>query len=151
MRKGDSKGEKRLQHCVQTRITDQKFQEIKGLVDKTKDESMSGAIRKIILNRPIRILVHDDATDLLLEELATLRSEIKAIGVNINQITRYFNTYPEDHKKQFYAKVGLTRFIQMQEKVDGLTGMISELCAKWLSESKPAKGSREPLPTTKKR
>lgn len=140
MRKGETKGDQKLQHCIRTRIADKKYKEILTLIEKTKDESMSGAIRKILENRPIRILVHDDTTDALLEELAALRGEIKAIGVNINQITRYFNTYPEDSRKQFFAKIGLAKFIEMENKVDHLTGMISELCAKWLSESKQEKG-----------
>lgn len=143
MRKGDSKGEKGLTYVVTTRLTAKQYNEIKAIVDRTKDESVSGAVRKIILNRPIRILVHDNTTDLLLEELAAQRAEISAIGININQITRYFNTYPEDDRKRFYGKVGLQRYIQMQDKVDQLYKTISELCVKWLSESKQAKGSRE--------
>lgn len=142
MRKGETKGEKKLQYHVQARLPKSKYLEIKAIVDKTKDESISGAVRKILSNRPIRILVHDNTTALLVEELSALRGEVKAIGVNINQMTRYFNTYPEDERKQFFAKIGLTKFIQMESKTDHLISMISELCAKWLSESKPVKKSR---------
>lgn len=144
MRKGQTKGDKKLQHSIRTRITDKKYQEIKSLVDKTKDESVSGAVRKIIMNRPIRIFVHDETQSLLLEELAATRSEIRAIGVNINQITRYFNTYPEDDKKRFYARIGLTQFIQMEKKVDWLSARISELCEVWLSGSKQGKEYKGP-------
>ncbi len=140
MRKGDSKGDKGLRQVVRIRITEKKYKELQAIVDQTKDETVSGAVRKILMNRPIRVLVHDHTTDLLLDDLAALRSEIKAIGVNINQITRYFNTYPEDAKKRFYAKIGLQQHLAMEAKIDHLTAMISELCAKWLSESKQAKG-----------
>jgi hypothetical protein len=142
MQKGKTKGEKGLQRSIRTRVTDKKYQEILALVKQTKDESLSGAVRKILMNKPIRIQVHDETTSLLLEELAATRSEIRAIGVNINQITRYFNSYPEDDRKQFYAKVGLTKFILMEKKVDWLSERISELCAKWLSVSKQEKESR---------
>lgn len=144
MRKGQTKGDKKLQHSIRTRITDKRYQEIKALVDKTKDESIAGAVRKIIMNRPIRIFVHDETHSLLLEELAATRSELKAIGVNINQMTRYFNTYPEDDRKRFYAKIGLTQFIQMETKMNWLTTRISELCEVWLSVSKQGKEYKGP-------
>ncbi len=134
MKKGNSKGEKGLVKPVMTRITKAKYNELEHIANKTKDETVSGIIRKIVHNRPVKIYIHDETKDLLLEELAAIRSEIKAIGVNINQITRLFNTYPEGKRKEFYAKIALTEYIRMQSKIDKLLLIIGDISKKWLSE-----------------
>jgi hypothetical protein len=72
--------------------------------------------------------------DLLMEELADLRGQIRAIGVNINQITRLFNTYPEPRRKEFYAKTAFNEYLQIEAKIDRLLEIISKLSKKWLSE-----------------
>jgi hypothetical protein len=133
MRKGETKGDDKLQHLVWTRVNDKKYKELISLLTKTKDETLSGLVRNILQNRTIKVYTHDETTDLLLEELASLRTEIKAIGVNFNQITRYFNTYPEDAKKRFYAKIGFEKYQLIEEKIDRLLALISNLCKKWLS------------------
>ena len=133
MRKGESKGENKLQYAIRTRLSKDKYVELTALLAKTKDETLAGLVRDILLNQKIKVYTHDETIDLLLEELAALRSEVKAIGVNFNQITRYFNTYPEDAKKRFYAKIGFEKYAQLEPKVNRLLELISNLCQKWLS------------------
>jgi hypothetical protein len=133
MDKNQKKDEQRLIYPVMTRIDKAKYDELKSIAKKTKDATVSGLIRNIVYNRKIKVYTHDETTDLLLEELAALRGEIKAIGVNFNQITRYFNTYPEDAKKRFYAKIGFEKYGQLEPKIDRLLELISNLCKRWLS------------------
>jgi len=134
MRKGETKGEDRLERPVMTRINQAKYQELKRLADMTKDETISGLVRDIINNRPIQVFTHDETMDLLMEELASLRGQIRAIGVNINQITRLFNTYPEPRRKEFYAKTAFNEYLQIEGKIDRLLEIISKLSKQWLSE-----------------
>jgi len=134
MRKGETKGEDRLERPVMTRINQAKYQELKRLADMTKDETISGLVREIINNRPIQVYTHDETMDLLMEELASLRGQIRAIGVNINQITRLFNTYPEPRRKEFYAKTAFNEYLQIETKIDRLLEIISKLSKQWLSE-----------------
>lgn len=133
MRKNETKGDDKLQHLVWTRVNDKKYKELISLLAKMKDETLSGLVRNILQNRTVKMYTHDETIDLLLEELASLRSEIKAIGVNFNQITRYFNTYPEDAKKRFYAKIGFEKHQLIEGKIDRLLVLMSNLCKKWLS------------------
>jgi MobC-like protein len=134
MRKGETKGAKRLDSVVLTRINKTKYDQLQLLASKTKDETVSGIVRNILHNRPIKVYSHDETVDLLLEELAALRGEIKAIGVNINQITRLFNTYKEDQKKEFFAKIGLKQYLRMEDKIDQALALISKLAKVWLSK-----------------
>lgn len=124
----------RLDFPIMTRINKATYDRLNQLITKTKDETLAGLVRNILHNKSVKVYTHDETTDLLLEELACLRSELKAIGVNFNQITRYFNTYPEDGKKRFYAKIGFEKYAQIEMKLDRLLAMVSNLCRKWLSE-----------------
>lgn len=134
MKKGDVKKEDKLEFPVMTRINQGKYKELKRLADNTKDETISSLVRDIIHNRPIQVYTHDETMDLLMEELANLRGEIKAIGININQITRLFNTYPEPQRKEFYAKTAFSEYLAIQQKIDRLLEIISKLAIQWLSE-----------------
>ena len=91
-------------------------------------------LRDILYNRRIRVYTHDRSLDNLMEELTRLRTEIKAIGVNINQITRHFNTYPEPSRKALYAKLAFQEYLAIEPRIDRLLLIVSQLAAKWLSE-----------------
>jgi hypothetical protein len=134
MRKGEIKGEGRLEHLVWTRITDSKYQELQTILGKSKDETLSGLVRKIIYRQPVKVFVHDETINIVMEELATLRTEIRAIGININQVTRFFNTYPEPRRKEFYAKIAFSNYVSTESKIDELLDIISKLAKKWLSK-----------------
>lgn len=134
MRKGETKGDKRLKHLVWTRITSAKYKELSEILEKTKDETMSGLIRNIIYNKPVKIFVRDESLNITMEELTALRSEIRGIGININQVTRLFNTYPEQKQKEFYAKIAFQQYVSTEAKIDRLLGIISKLGKRWLSE-----------------
>lgn len=134
MSKQNNKEKERLDFPVMTRINKSTYDQLNSIVAKTKDETLAGLIRSILHNRAVKVYTHDETTDLLLEELAALRSELRAIGVNFNQITRYFNTYPDDGKKRFYAKIGFEKYVQIETKLDRLLVIVSNLCKKWLSE-----------------
>ena len=95
---------------------------------------MSSLVRKILNNRPIRVYTRDLTLDNLMEELARLRTEIRAIGVNINQMTKLFNTYPEPQRKLLYAKLAFNEYLKIESKTDQLLTIISKLAKKWLSE-----------------
>jgi hypothetical protein len=134
MRKGETKGEKRLDHLVWTRITDKKYQELQSLLIKSKGETLSGLIRKIIYKQQVKVYVHDETINIVMEELAALRTEIRSVGVNINQVTRFFNTYPEVKRKEFYAKIAFSSYVSMESKIGELLEIISKLAKKWLSD-----------------
>src|SRR5215831_4815942 len=136
MQKGETKGELGFQHIIRTRVNTAKYRELTAILEKTKDENLCSLVRKILDNQKIRTYTYDESLNIVMEELAALRQEIRAIGININQITRLFNTYPEDKKKEFFAKVAFKEYLRIESKINRLLDIISELSKKWLSESK---------------
>ena len=125
-----------LKHLIEARITDKRFQELQGIISRNPNLNMSTLIRDILENRTIKVFTHDLTLDNLMEELANLRMEIKAIGVNINQITKKFHTYPETWRKEFYAKTAFSEYQALQPKIELLLTIISKLAKRWLPESK---------------
>ena len=95
---------------------------------------MSRLVRAILTNRPVRVFTRDITLDNVMEELTRIRAEIKHIGVNINQITRKFNTYPEPQRKAFYAKMAFQEYLAIEPKIDHLFDIITPLARKWLQE-----------------
>jgi len=134
MRRGQTKGEEKLEKPVMTRIKKEKYEELCRIAVRSKGITVSGLIRRIIHNQPVKVFIQDDSLNMLMEELAANRSEIRAIGVNINQITRYFNTYPEPQRKQFYAKMAFHHYQALAPKIDRLMALIEKGAKKWLSE-----------------
>ena len=122
-----------LKHRLYTRVNDQKMRELQNLLQKNPKNDMSSLIRDILHNRKVKVFVKDQTFDNLMEELARLRTEIRAIGVNINQITRHFNTYPAPQQKAMYAKMAFHEYQAVQPKIDELLTIISKLSLKWLS------------------
>ncbi|MGN8035646.1 plasmid mobilization relaxosome protein MobC [Chitinophaga sp. 22321] len=126
--------ENELKHHLQTKVTTAKYNQLLALLNQTADKDMSSLVRDILNNRVIKTVTHDQSLDMLMEELSTIRAEIKAIGVNINQITRFFNTYTENQRKEFYARIAFTKYQLLDEKITRLLHLISVNAIKWLSE-----------------
>ena len=123
---------KLLKYRVGTRVTEAKYRELQGLVAQAKGMNLAGVFREILYNRPIKVYTHDDSIDLQMEELALIRGELKPIGININQVTKLFNTYPDLKRKLFYGRSVIEQFMTTEAKVDRLTAIISQMGKKWL-------------------
>ncbi len=134
MRKGQTKGNKGLTRPIMTRIKQEKYDELQDLASHTKGETVSGLIRKILHDKPIKVFRHDESLDLVMEELAANRAEIRAIGVNINQMAKLFNTYPDLKPKMFYAKNGYEMYLRLENNIETLLSKVEQLAIKWLSE-----------------
>ncbi len=128
--------EKALLHELKTRVTTRKYNELQRILTQNPNMDMSSLLREFLENRTIKIFTHDLTLDNLMGELANLRMEIKAIGHNINQITKKFHTYPEASRKEFYARTAFVEYQTLQPKIEQLLTIISKLAKRWLPESK---------------
>jgi len=70
-----------------------------------------------------------------MEELASRRKELKAIGININQITRSFNKEKsKESRRQNYVLHVAGLHEKVDVKVERLLSLVSELIEKWLQK-----------------
>jgi hypothetical protein len=133
MGRGRAIEEEALKYKLETRVNKKTYQDLQRILSQNPNKDMSSLVRDILNNRPIKIFTRDLTLDNLMEELAKLRTEIRAIGININQITRRFNTYPEPRRKEFYARTAFDEYLKIEEKIDQLLEIISKLAKRWLS------------------
>jgi hypothetical protein len=127
-----AKDAERLSKKVFTRVNERKYNELRSICERTFHKNMSELLRDILYHRPIKTVTRDITLDNTMEELACLRTEIKRIGLNINQITKLFNSYPEPQRKAAYAKLAFDNYLMIESKVDRLLDIVSQLAFKWL-------------------
>ena len=132
MGRKQAKEDKALRHRLFTRVNDKKYAELCAILKQDPQQDMSSVLRAILYNRPVKVYTYDQTLDNLMEELARLRTEIRAIGVNINQITHAFHTYPEVTRKALYARMAFKEYQAIEPKIDRLLSIIQNLAVKWL-------------------
>jgi len=121
-----------LVHRINTRVTDKVFNRLEGLMAKSNCQSMAELVRRIVSKEKIVVLHRDMALQEHVHQLAGIRSELHAMGVNINQITHSFHSSNNRHEKMFHAlKVG-EEYSKVGEKVEILIEMVDRLGRKWL-------------------
>ncbi|RKR80720.1 mobilization protein MobC [Mucilaginibacter gracilis] len=120
-----------LKHEIKTRVNDAKFDQLTDLLNKSECRNMSELVRHILYNRPVILLHRDKSLDLLIEELSGIRKELRSIGININQITRSFNTFKEQDQKLYYALGAAEQYKIVGGKIDQLFNIITKLSEQW--------------------
>lgn len=123
-----------LVHELKTRVTTKKYEELQRILQQSPHNDMSALLRSFLHGRPIKTVTQDQTLSNVMEELASIRTEIKAIGVNINQITKRFHSYPDQQRKEFYAKTAFAAYGALEPKIERLLTIVSNLAKKWLSE-----------------
>jgi len=83
----------------------------------------------------IKLFYKDISMNAPMEEMALIRKELKAIGTNVNQLTRSFNQDKAGTHKAFYLLKVAGQYKTVGEKVDRLLALISDLAVQWLQKS----------------
>jgi hypothetical protein len=134
-RKKAANPERLLTCSVRTRVTGTVFKRLEKLIGKSDCHSMGEVARKILSNQEIKVFYIDASLNTTMEQLAGIRKELKAIGININQLTKGYNGSPEESKKALYTLKVLTLYKPLDHKVDELLRIVSQLAEKWLQRS----------------
>ncbi len=121
-----------LKYKLTSKVNEQTYRKLEALLKQDPLNDMSSLVRTILENRPVKIYIRDLTAADIMEELAQLRTEIRHIGININQITKQFNSYPEPQRKLYYAKLAFDKYLTLEPKIDDLIVIMSQKVEKWL-------------------
>lgn len=102
-RKKVSNPQQLLSHTLIIRINETTFKRLQKLQQQSHYPSIAEVVRRILGKQKIKLYYRDTTLDGLMEKLALIRKELKAIGININQQTRYFHTSRNSAERTFYA------------------------------------------------
>jgi len=119
---------------IESRISTDKYEELVDLLSKCQNQTMSSLIRKIICKQKVRIIHYDQTQDLLMEKLSGIQSELNRIGVNINQLTTYFNKSGDLRNKISSLRKVSDLQLLLIKKQDELNRMLEPIVKKWLQE-----------------
>jgi hypothetical protein len=134
---------KKLKHIVSTRLTEEKYRELKQITEYPPYYPMSDLIRCILENRRIRIFTSDPTIEPILKELSTIREKIKLTGTLDNQHTKAFNSHPHLGEKEFYAKLAFGQYASLEPHIDRLLKIVKEAAKRWLNEDFSQKGQND--------
>jgi hypothetical protein len=124
--------EELLSRNLIVRITEATWKKLDKLQQDSDCPTIAEVARRILTSRQIKLLHKDVSMNPVMEELALVRKELKAIGININQFARSFNQDKGGTHKAFYLLKAESEYQLVGEKVDQLLGLISQLADKWL-------------------
>lgn len=134
-RKKSADPEKILSRVLRIRLTDAAFKRLEKISKNSDCHTVGEAARKILSKEKITLFYKDITLNSTMEELALIRKELRAIGININQITKAFHSDKRETPQMFQV----TRVIMLYEKVEAKTEtlliLINKLAEKWLPRS----------------
>ncbi|RKR83398.1 mobilization protein MobC [Mucilaginibacter gracilis] len=133
-RKKVNEPEDLLSHNLIIRVTESTYNRLEKLRKDSKNLSIAAVARKILSGQKINLYHHDVSLNPIMEELALIRKELKAIGVNINQITRSFNQDRTGTSRAYNVTKVAELYQQVDIKVDRLLKIMSKLAEKWLQK-----------------
>jgi hypothetical protein len=133
-RKKSSNPDEILTHFVRTRVTEAVYKRLDHIRLNSDCYSIGGVARKILSKEKITLFYKDMTLNDTMEELALIRKELRAIGININQITRSFNQDKAETQRAFYVLKVADQYKKVDAKVDELLALISKLAEKWLQK-----------------
>jgi len=127
--------EELLMHLVTVRLSGTTLQRLEKILKESSCRSIGEVARKILNKERINCFYRDASMSGPMEELALIRKELKSIGVNINQQTRYFNAVKSSAEKVFHSDRTVEFMVKADAKMERLFVLISELAEKWLPRS----------------
>jgi len=121
--------EEPLNALISIRVSAQLYDKLEGQRQHSNCQSLGELARKILSEKEV-LWIHRDATmDSVAAELAGIKRELKAIGTNINQVTRYFNGTSPPNQKIFEAIKLLDEYKKVTAPCENVVNIISNL--KW--------------------
>lgn len=133
-RKKLSNPEAILDKPIIVRLNTTTFKRLEALQKQSDCGSIGEVARKILSQEKINCFYRDISLHGPMEEMASIRRELRAIGININQQTKYFHTSHSDTERAFYVNKTFQLYKIVDDKVERLLAVISKLAEKWLQK-----------------
>jgi hypothetical protein len=124
-----------LSRPIIIRVTEKVFKRLEKIYLESDCQSVGEVARKILSNEKINCFYRDISLNAPMEEMALIRKELKAIGININQQTHRFHISENEAQRAFYVLKTAALYEQVGNKVEMLLIIISKLAEKWLPKS----------------
>lgn len=116
-----------LTRKIGLRVSDPFYKKMEGWLEKSNCQTVAELARIILYKEEIIWYQKDASFEATATELAGIRNELKAIGININQATKYFNSKAVPADKIYQTLKILDEYKKINAKVELVLSMMSEL------------------------
>lgn len=123
-----------LTHTIIIRVTEDDYNKYDRLCEKSDCTSIAEVVRRILAGRQIILFHKDAAMDGPMEILTGIQKELKAIGHNINQVTRAYHSSRFESQQIYQLNKALEQYQKAEAKVSLLLSVISQLSKQWLQK-----------------
>ncbi|WP_162946189.1 plasmid mobilization relaxosome protein MobC [Chitinophaga barathri] len=129
-----ARNEEKLTHKVFARVSKTKYDELQQILLQSRCRTLGELIRDILTDKKIVTVTHDASLDKVMTELSGIRSQLQAIGRNINQVTRRLHQerLPAAQRELLLSLAELQQ--QTEQSVSGLFTAVAKLSERWLPE-----------------
>jgi len=122
-----------LTNVLRIRLTKKAYDRLDKIRQSSNCHSVGEVARKLLSQEKITLFYKDVTLNSAMEELALIRKELKAIGININQLTRGFNIANKKGQPTNHYLIQVVRLYQIvEDKTDELLTIVNRLAQKWL-------------------
>ena len=122
-----------LTHFIRTRLTKKAFDRLDKIRQSSDCHSVGEVARKLLSQEKITLFYKDITLNAAMEELALIRKELKAIGININQLTKGFHIAKKKGQgTDYHLKQVADLYKIVEGKTDELLTIVNQLAQKWL-------------------
>jgi hypothetical protein len=118
---------------VRTRLTQKAFDRLDKIRQSSDCHSIGEVARKLLSQEKIILFYKDMTLNGAMEELALVRKELKAIGININQLTKGFHIAGKKGRPTDSYLFHVAKLYQIVDaKTNEILHIINQLSQKWL-------------------
>lgn len=128
---GKSKENSKLDYPLRTSVNRTTYERMEKILNESNCQTTGEVARKLITREKINCFYRDITMNAPMEELTSIRKELKSIGVNINQIKRSFNQEKsKEAQRQYYVLQVAELYKKVDVKVERLLYLVAELTEK---------------------
>ena len=121
-----------LRYPVRTRVDQATYERLTAALQNSNCQTLAEVARHILAKEKILYLYKDASMNGVMEELLSIRKELKAIGVNLNQVTRAFHGSDTENQRAFYVLRQIELAKTVEAKTERLLLLVAKLTVKWL-------------------
>jgi hypothetical protein len=116
---------------ISLRVKPEEYQVIYGHYQKTTCNKLSEYVRKVLLNKPVKIQHYDQSTTEMLAAFNQLKNELNAIGNNFNQSVKTLHTLKSTGDIQTWALLNESSKQVLFNKIEEIRLFMKTIIDQW--------------------
>jgi len=130
----NQKLKQKLERKVTVRFSVDEYKKLDRSFKGTTQQKLSGYVRNVLLQKPVTVYTRSQSMDDFVSEMILLRSELKAIGNNLNQAVKRLHTMQTDSEIKTWALASERSNELLFKKMKEIFSKMIEIENKWSQE-----------------